>query len=128
MERVPEVKRCSLKVQRSTNDCCSEPVTSTEQSRAETRKGRVLPNEAFVDGWCGDNGNPRARKDLLERPRVVVSVTMGDDDGNDRLRAYALPLERGGRVRRRIHHDSSAVDPYHVPARRTILVEPVRVP
>ena len=72
---------------------------------------RVLADKRVHDRWGRDDADLALVEDLLQGARVVVCVTVGDDDRVDHARGNAVLLEQRAAVQRRIDHDSSAVDP-----------------
>mmetsp|Transcript_5694 Transcript_5694/g.8027 ORF Transcript_5694/g.8027 Transcript_5694/m.8027 type:complete len:215 (-) Transcript_5694:2680-3324(-) len=127
VQGVCELKDSTLELQLLPDNRWSVSMTVPEQRWTQSRQSGVLSNETLVNRWRRDDSNTRPGHDLLKRSRVVVRVTMCDDDGHDHLWPDALPFQRCRRVWRWINHDAAPINPQHISRHRTILIKSVRV-
>mmetsp|Transcript_15717 Transcript_15717/g.23236 ORF Transcript_15717/g.23236 Transcript_15717/m.23236 type:complete len:499 (-) Transcript_15717:622-2118(-) len=93
----------------------------------QTRQSCVLSNKRLVNGWRGNDNDWTILQNFLKCSRVVIGVTMGQNNSHDRTSSYTIFFETCIGVWWWINHDTATIDPKHVSGCAAIFVKTVTV-
>ena len=90
MQRVCKMERRTLKPKWLPNNCRLVTMTVSQQRWTQRTQRCIFSDEGFVYGGCGNYHDRGSRKHLLERPRIVIGMTMRQNDAHNSSRSDSL--------------------------------------